>query len=499
MAGLFDNYDKDQLKRAFPDLNFDAETESAKELPLSPEMSASLSPQPDISSPNPTQSDSIPMSQAAPVDSAPSIPQEKGTLTPEDIKSISDAPGTKDKLLAAQKEREDKLHGADLNEYLGLLGQTLSRQDKNLVSPFAQRQREQADLGLKKQKEQIENEVNDPNSDISKVARERLKKAMPELKDQPGYDQLTAAQLEKLFGKPSQSKGMQQVKYQDESGNIRIGKWDPVAGLVKSADDAMAGFAQDLRIDPYTGEVIKNSKASGGVNQQKITPSPKLSPSLTSSGGKPGEVSTEEKEAQEAFQLRNKLNPHQRKSIDENNSAMLKDTQKNRDAITAAQSVRNLLNAPKEGKLDQDILRAIQNQLSRGTGEVGAMTENDVAPFGGRATLLGKLDRWSKMNTTGQLPPEDRKILMQLSKVMEGSAQKGMQQQSRVYQQNITRDTGLPLNQSSKLLGVNAAAMVNPPEVEEEKVKVLNRDGKPGSIPKSKLKDALAHGFTLVE
>jgi hypothetical protein len=502
MGYLLDQFGKEKLKRAYPDLNFDTEkSDASKMMGVSPDQLNTVG--------------SVP-AEEAPADSTYRIPTEvdfkdeigKSKELDQMNQSLSDlpeyeAPGSQSKLYQAQQDRDSTYRNANLGESLGMIGQYLSRQDTNLASPMAQRSRERADDSVKKQKELVENEVNDPNSDISRVARERLKKAMPELKDQAGFENLTAAQLEKMFGKPTKAATpIVRSIFDPKTNTSSYQKYDEVTNSWIDTGKAQA-YAPSVVEDKKTLEHKLIQRQTGspavdipGLEDKGIGPIKVVDPTKE---GQNKEESPEDKLAREAGELRLSLDPKQIEVVDKQNEAYLKDVSKNRDAISAAQGVRNILDAPKNGEMPKDILRSIQNQLARGSGEVGVTTENDVKPFAGGQDLTSRLKRWFSLNTVGQLPEEDRVFLKKYAEVMEKNARRGAEQQSRIYSQNISAATRLPLNQSAKLLGVDAASMKQPEKPKEEMVRMKNRNGVSGSLPKSKVKEYLQKGYSLVE
>lgn len=346
---------------------------------------------------------------------------------------------------------------------------SISKDSDNYVSDIKNRQTARVsklDEEKKSREAETDKELVNPNSSISQAARERAKKMMPELAKIKNFDNMSAAQLEqfgfKMNNPQAQGPSFQQTRYVDPvTGNVKLGLFNTRTGEIVDTGKN-AGFANQFREDPTTGNIIAlspsaPSTAPVGVTGQK----PLQAPTPQGKPGQPGMSLdlTKQPQVPEAFQIRESLNPLQRKSVAENTNLYLKDTEKNRDAVVAASNVRSLLQAPADGKMDYDILRAIQNQLARGNGEVGAMTENDVAPYGGKPTIMGKLQRWTAMQTVGQLPPEDRKLLSDLSLIMEKNARNGIKMQSQPYVANVQRDTGLQGEQAFTLLGGEASTI----------------------------------------
>lgn len=223
----------------------------------------------------------------------------------------------------------------------------------------------------------------------------------------------------------------------DEQGHALI--MDKRTGEIRSAGVTKADQLFQVK-DPLTGEVRLVGRRAGEMKGGTV--------------GAPKESTGKESDSADIFGT---LNAKQRDSVQDNTKLFLKDTEKNRDALTGAQGVRNMLAAGKDGRIDYDSIRAIQNQFARASGEVGAMTERDVGSFGGRTNAIGRLERFLKAETLGQLPDEDRKFLSDLSKVMEDNASKAIAKQSAPYVENIRRDSGLKPEQAKSVLNVKAS------------------------------------------
>jgi hypothetical protein len=137
-------------------------------------------------------------------------------------------------------------------------------------------------------------------------------------------------------------------------------------------------------------------------------------------------------------------------------------TQKGEQSISAANDVRNLANT------NNPIAAAsIPTFLARASGEVGALSEADKAPFGGSRSVVARLEAAVTQNATGKLTPENRRFVLELSQVMERSAQ-----------QKLDRTAWKHANQKAKDLGKT-------PEELYERVR-------PGRKPPAKAGGALA-------
>jgi len=289
----------------------------------------------------------------------------------------------------------------------------------------------------------LQEQMMDPKSGISEAARAFAKKAL-NIEVPPD---MSAAQLEKLgfkgLGASLGGSGAWQFLREEQPDgrvvNIRVNKLTGEKEVIGTT-----GYAQQFRKDPRTGELIPLSPATGAAMGRGSLQQPQQP---VVSGG-------------EGFDLFQKLNPIQRELVQKQSKDLLNDTKKLRDSVTAADMVDTILQTG--GELGADVVRAIQNQLARGSGEVGAMTERDVSGFGGKSDWISRIQRIASIGLVGKLPETDRTFLRAFARGMKEANQRGIQQQSQVYGQNISMQTGLPVEDGIKLLNVQSAAMIQP-------------------------------------
>lgn len=278
----------------------------------------------------------------------------------------------------------------------------------------------------------------DGNSMESKMAVTILRSANPKLKIPDGTPAATIYKLAPLI-KDKVEKQMPYISAgTDQQGHPLI--MDKRTGDIITKGQTKADQTFQVK-NNLTGETNLVSRRSGDVLQGK-------------SIGTPSATTGQEATAPDLY---NTLNAKQRETTQKHSDNFLKDTAANRDALTSAEGVRNMLAAGSDGRIDHDILRAVQNQLARASGEKGTMTENDVAPFGGRANASARIGRYLKMETVGQIPDADRKFLSDISRVMEDTAAKTIEKQAAPYIANIQRDTGKNPEQAKTLLNVKAS------------------------------------------
>lgn len=83
---------------------------------------------------------------------------------------------------------------------------------------------------------------------------------------------------------------------------------------------------------------------------------------------------------------------------------------------------------------------AIPTFMARGSGEVGALSESDKAPFGGSRAILSRLQQSFQQAVDGKLTPNNQKFLTDLSRTFINSAEKNLNrvavERSKQYSKN---------------------------------------------------------------
>lgn len=417
------------------------------------------------------------MDDNAPVEPQPAMPEQNAFIPPEnDVQSLlnkyNELKAPQDQLLnkpfgddlddnaikAALKLRDSSQLGINLGKAATTLGAAiagvkpqygiyddLSKQAEQPVTDLLARRKAKSDeveQTTKMMKLAEEKASVDPNSLESQIARDLVKSFKPGTNISDNTPAATLYKVLPMLKSAVDAKSPFIFGPPDANGNVMV--MDKRTGQVMPA-----GYTKESTVfqvkDPLTGEVKLVNRRAGG---------PGKGAEIQASVGVPEQVTGKEQSSSDLFKT---LNAKQRESVQSNTEKYLKDTEKNRDAVTAAQSVRNMLSAGEDGRLQYDSIRALQNQLARGSGEVGAMTDRDVNAFGGRANILGRLERFLTMETIGQLPQEDRKFLTELTRVMEDNAIKALTTQAKPYIANISRDTGRNEADSSSLLNLPAS------------------------------------------
>ena len=326
----------------------------------------------------------------------------------------------------------------------------------------------------------------DPSSRVSILMRKLATKRGLEVPEDAN-----AADLENILSKiekPGSIGKRFQTKaaYNPKTGQVELMNFDTQTGEMMPMNGAIAGFAPRTIKDPHTEEY---SSFVPGIN--------KITGQLT--GPKTNKVKNEQTGKEEFTQ--GNLTAKQDKDLKRTQEQFLKDADDDRSAVNAAISVKTMLAAGKQ--MNGDILRAIQNQLARATGEKGAMTEQDVAPFGGKQAIMDRVARFASYNTVGEMPNADREFLSKVSDVLTQKSNDNIARRSNFFAENLQRDWSTDQNTENiskenvqKMLGVQSAQMS---DANSDKVRVKNKKGQIGFIPKANLKKALENGYEEVK
>lgn len=305
------------------------------------------------------------------------------------------------------------------------------------------------------QKIYTEENLGDPNSEISELARNIIGQKFPQLQDK--IVGMSAKELETLgfkIGNMFTSGGQYQyqmgppllqdgkpvaTRFRRETGEVealdpKTGQWMPANGE--------RFFKSDVRENKATGGLVQISP-TGGVNELNL---PGVSGSPTVKPGQPQRSSDE---------IYGTLNPAQRDYLtDKVEPVMNKELTDFQGEQEAAKRIKVGLSLG--DKLGADMIRAIQNSFARLNGEKGMMSESDVAGFKGRQGILSKVGSFLSMNAEDVISPEDRKFLLAFANEFEKESAKYMGGRAKKHISNIQRNTGLAPNDAAVILNLDS-------------------------------------------
>lgn len=329
-------------------------------------------------------------------------------------------------------------------------------------------------------------QMRDPVSNISEFYRSMAIKRGFKPEEVAGKSAFDIQAMGKMLPKPaSSSKQFQTKNITDANGNIvKTVVFDTSTGQVVN-DIGTAGFAQRAIENKRTGELENYNPALGSTTGKLTQPTPQ---SPQQAQGQVPEITKEQ------------LPVNKQKQVDEYRKEFLADTKDDRTALQASRSIKGLLASGKA--LDGDILRAVQNKFARATGERGAMTEQDVAPYGGKQAVTDRIGRSMSMWATGKIPDEDRKFLSGLADLMQKQTERDLAQRTEFFSNNLYNDLKAdPEVKASNFSPESIKKLLGSDIYSSPTVKVRNKKtGQSGSIPAANVDAALKSGdFELVK
>ncbi len=125
---------------------------------------------------------------------------------------------------------------------------------------------------------------------------------------------------------------------------------------------------------------------------------------------------------------------------------------RNLDALDASTTLVDMIDA---GQPVTDA--AIAGLAARASGEVGALTEADKAPYGGSRAMLSRLRRYASIAATGEIPEADRAELRKLALTFQNAAKRNVQKKATLKAQQMANIYSLDPNEvMEKILPTDA-------------------------------------------
>ncbi len=164
------------------------------------------------------------------------------------------------------------------------------------------------------------------------------------------------------------------------------------------------------------------------------------------------------------------------------------------EGISAANMAESLLDS------DTPIAdAAIKRQLARLAGEVGVMTDQDVASFGGSQAVKDRLAQSVKTMSDGKLTKANKEFMRQVISVMRKRREDQLKDRAEFYSKQGSKRLGISLEEAMDNILPGHDTMIDKqkqsPPSSSGMVKVKEiATGKTGSIPADKLEKALNSG-----
>jgi hypothetical protein len=374
-----------------------------------------------------------------------------------------------------------RMGGADVKPDEGAL-QALSKQGNVGLENFTTKMRAYGEI-----------EEQDPASDISKFTRERAKEVMKKINpnfDINQFDNMSAAQLKKLgFNIQSIAQQRQpEVRFervQDEEGNVRLKAFDKVTGQ-EVRDLGVAGFANQFRTDPNTGELISLSPSNVGIGPRQVSGQKQI---------KSEEVLKEvgEVKPRTAFQINKLLNPKTKVLVDNAKKEFTKETEEARRVVAGLDGTGEMLKLAESNPSAKPIAAAAITRLF----EKGVLTDKDVVRYVERQGIFNSVEDYMTRVSSGTFNKAQERQLLQ---ALEQYKKQQMEQINNIASQKAENVSGYidpSLNVKSNEL--KDMIYTEPKNQGTEKVLVVSPDGERGWIPKKQLEAAKKQGYTEVK
>ncbi len=222
-------------------------------------------------------------------------------------------------------------------------------------------------------------------------------------------------------------------------------------------DDWQQAFKDQTFVDPKTHERV-DFNTSLGRNMGPVTGPGVNAPIIETPGQQPG---------QPTLINRSMLNAQQAKQVDQARTAFTTEVKDDRKSLAASQRIIDVLKA---GKKFGDIPTELQDQLSRGFGQTGHITDAQMGKTLGKADWRSKAANAVSLWSEGKLTDENRDFLLDVAGLIKNENEKFINDKSDIYAQNLHKDFSTSPNlqkykfgpaEMKSLLSVEAASHPN--------------------------------------
>lgn len=363
---------------------------------------------------------------------------------------------------------------------------------------------------------EVENEVqmNDPDSDISKFARENAiayaRKAGLDENTVEQLQDLSAKQLEKLGFKAQVSTARARVIDKNivnpANNKVESVLFDEQGNVIKNLGEA--GYSYSTNIDPVTKlprMISKSNPNATPINIPGSTPTVKPTDAASVTQQTPtadqatpvAETKQQEPEEYKSPTSLSKINVKLYDKFTESKKELLKDMKDSREVATSTTNLSAKLTAgDNTGKIDSGLLGGIQTQAAKMAGQKGVLTDQDLVKFAGAGGVAAAIDRITSGSMFGEMSTQDVQFFKAFAKKMNSSLEQDIENRSKFFVEDVHLEAkdylpGLSQDSVKNWLGVQNVA----PAVQKDMVKVISPDGKAGAIPRENLEKALKKGY----
>ncbi len=330
----------------------------------------------------------------------------------------------------------------------------MEKQAQQPISDYKQLQQNQLDA-LKVGNEE---QMNDPNSDISKFAKEQA----VALAKRVGMNPETIAKLENMSAKQLENLGFKSItsnlqpklrfeRIKDENGVVRTVAIDDRTGQVVS-DIGQTGFATQFRTDKRTDEILGLDSSNPFTKPIQIT-GPKSAAKTTEN--KPKEITNE-------FDLQNVLDNKKYSQFTDLRKQFDSEIKEDRAAASKLDGVIKLL---KEAEKNPAAAGQAKTAVAK-IFEKGVLTDQDVVRYAQRLGILNQLQDKFAQITEGTFTKELARDVSESLKVYNQGLEDSLNKraQSRAEQFRGALDPSLPITtiDLSKMLYSDFKPRANP-------------------------------------
>lgn len=371
--------------------------------------------------------------------------------------------------------------------------------------------------GLKKQSDQpiadllgqgkvvdTENELqmSDPQSDISKFARERAIAQATKM----GVSPDTLKSLEKMSAKQLEKLGLYKADTNSLNRPIQQSDWVDDQGQPVVLDVASRQWVNLSTGQPYNGKLtrkITTDFTDADGLKYKVDNRGEIIGQIKSPNQKTPTVETTNPETKQQetkvdygtpTSLKN-ASPALYKKFTDLQGDFSKDMKESRETATAVTNLAAKLKPGQSMKIDSGLLGGIQTQAAKMAGQKGVLTDQDLVKFAGAGGVGAAIDRFFSGNFDGEMSEQDVNFFKAFAKKMEGSLAEDITNRSKLYSGQILNESkdylpGLSEQDVSKWLQVDQVAPAVQQKAAAGKVTIQDSTGKSHVIDADKLEAA---------
>lgn len=339
-------------------------------------------------------------------------------------------------------------------------------------------------------------QMNDPNSDISKFARERAISMATKMGVSPesikSLDKMSAKQLEKLglYKNDPLAQGSKLGLYYTTIRDDKTGQ-DRVVGI----DRQTGQIVNDIGGKTYSDKIIENKQTGQNEVYKQGAGVSTLDKTTTQTSDEAAKKQAETKTEYDSPTSLNKVNPKLYKKFTDLQGDFSKDMKESRETATAVTNLAAKLKPGQSMKIDSGLLGGIQTQAAKMAGQKGVLTDQDLVKFAGAGGVGAAIDRFFSGNFDGEMSEQDVNFFKAFAKKMEGSLAEDITNRSKLYSGQILNESkdylpGLSEQDVSKWLQVDQVAPAVQQKASTGKVTIQDSTGKSHVIDADKLEAA---------